>query len=83
MPRPVGVGYDISLEQAKECDKDEGHPLSLVEIKAAEVKAAEEQAQADLEAGRVAAALASRGKIPVANEGQITDEKAAVSGKES
>src|ERR1044072_9897171 len=58
-PTPVGGAEDqLSLEAAKECDRDEGVPLELVEIASSDVEAAEQLAAETIEEGRKGLALA-------------------------
>lgn len=51
-PVPVGEGYDISLERAKEIDADAGAPLSLVDLGPRQVKAQERKQEAEEQAAQ-------------------------------
>lgn len=51
-PTPVGEGCPVSLERARELDKDKGCPLELVELSEKDLTAATEAAEADVDASR-------------------------------
>ncbi|HET9199246.1 MAG TPA: hypothetical protein VFN92_13450 [Solirubrobacterales bacterium] len=73
---PVGSGpAELPIEAAKELDRDKGTPLELVNIPAAEVADAEEQAAATLEAGRKGLIAAQRDGLVGAETARATDER--------
>jgi len=73
-PTPVGGPGELSLEAAKDCDRDKGCPLELIEIKPSEVEAAEELAAETLAEGRKGLIVAQRQGFQGAEASRAKDE---------
>jgi hypothetical protein len=73
-PTPVGDTGELSLEAAKDLHKDKGCPLELVDIRAAEVDAAEELAATTVQQGRKGFIVAQRQGFSGAEESRAKDE---------
>ena len=78
VPTPVGGDGELSLDAAKELDKDAGVPLELVDVK--NVKEAEKQVADDLQAARDGIAFARKSEPQGAEVQRVKDEQDAVKG---
>jgi hypothetical protein len=73
-PTPVGGEGELTLEAAKDLDKDKGVPLELVDIAAPDVEAAEALAVETLTQGRKGLVVAQRHGFKGAEASRAKDE---------